>query len=937
MKTIILKKKSILNQIIHIEIFTLYYFIISLIKVNSYFEINLTIIGNGTQPIIYYNKSNLKLFDKFNNYIIDKPDEIYVNDLFYDDTDDYYSVNNLKDEINNITIRWNHRIKDCNSMFYGLNTIINIDFSNFDTSDVTYMGYMFYGCSSLTSLNLNNFNTSKVNNMIYMFYECKNLVSLNISNFDTPKLNYMGRMFYGCNKLESINLINFNTSNIKYMGYIFYQCNSLKSLNINNFDTSSVTFLGYMFYGCKSLVSIDISNFDTSKVTHMGYMFYLCNKLESINLNNFNTSNLKYMGYMFYGCKLLVSLNISNFDTSKVTNMGAMFYGCAKLQSLNLNNFNTSKVISMGSMFSGCKSLVLINISNFNTSNVINMSYIFNGCNSLISLNLNNFETSNVNFMEYMFYGCNSLISLDLNNFNTSNVINMSYIFNGCNLLKSLNLNHFDTSKVINMEYMFYGCNSLESLNLNKFDTSKVTNMGNMFNGCNSLESLNLNNFDTSNVSNMEYMFYECNSLISLNLNNFDTSKLTKWSGMFYNFNSSLVYCINNEAMATRIQSDTTSDKQYSLEDSQNNCPKICYKDKYFYCLKDKCPDEYKFLILERKECIINCSYDQIYKYEYNNTCIDFIINDTNNNMYSEYLNIDENITSTELIELSEFTEFTELIDIDINTYLYNISDESEEKDSYFSDILSEKINNKFNIRYYILKELSILNDKSIILNDTQINEIIEKLKNILLSISYENLISEIKEGEDIIIENEKIILSITSTENQIYNINKNMSTIELGECENNLKREYNISYNNSLIIYKIDVLKDMKIPRIEYEVFYPLYNTHLIPLNLSVCANDKIKINIPIEIKEKDIDKYNISSNYFKDICYKTKSENGIYLTINDRKEEYINKDMNPCEENCEFEKYNIYNKKALCSCNVKTKFKLFSEINKNKKKRKR
>jgi surface protein len=274
----------------------------------------------------------------------------------------------------------------------------------------------------------------------------------------------------------------------------------------------------------------------------------------------------------------------------------------------------------------------------------------------------------------------------------------------------------------------------------------------------------------------MEYMFYECNSLISLNLNNFDTSKLTKWSGMFYNFNSSLVYCINNESMATRIQSDTTSDKQYSLEDSQNICPKICYNDKYFYCLKDKCPDEYKFLILETKECIINCSYDQIYKYEYNNTCIDFLINDTNNNIYSEYLNIDENITSTEL---------TELVSKDINTYLFDINDESEEKNNYFSDILSEKINNKFG--YNILEDLSIINNKSITINDSQINEIIEKLRDILLDISYENLISEIKEGEDIIIENEKIILSITSTENQRYNFNKNMSTIELGECENNL------------------------------------------------------------------------------------------------------------------------------------------------------
>ena len=40
----------------------------------------------------------------------------------------------------------------------------------------------------------------------------------------------------------------------------------------------------------------------------------------------------------------------------------------------------------------------------------------------------------------------------------------------------------------------------------------------------------------------------------------------------------------------------------------------------------------------------------------------------------------------------------------------------------------------------------------------------------------------------------------------------------------------------------------------------------------------------------------------------------------------------MNPCEENCEFEKYNIYNKKAKCSCNIKTYIRLFSEINKNK-----
>ena len=106
-----------------------------------------------------------------------------------------------------------------------------------------------------------------------------------------------------------------------------------------------------------------------------------------------------------------------------------------------------------------------------------------------------------------------------------------------------------------------------------------------------------------------------------------------------------------------------------------------------------------------------------------------------------------------------------------------------------------------------------------------------------------------------------------------------------------------------------------MKIPRIEYEVYYPLFNNSLTKLNLSIC--NSININIPIVININDIDKYNISSNYYKDICYKSKSK--VDITINDRKEEYINKDMNACEENCEFEKYE--NNIAECSCKVKTK----------------
>ena len=57
---------------------------------------------------------------------------------------------------------------------------------------------MFYGCSSLKELNLSNFNTNNVTNMGYMFYGCSALKELNLSNFNTDNVTYMEGMFRGC-------------------------------------------------------------------------------------------------------------------------------------------------------------------------------------------------------------------------------------------------------------------------------------------------------------------------------------------------------------------------------------------------------------------------------------------------------------------------------------------------------------------------------------------------------------------------------------------------------------------------------------------------------------------------------------------------------------------------------------------------------------------
>ena len=98
------------------------------------------------------------------------------------------------------------------------------------------------------------------------------------------------------------------------------------------------------------------------------------------------------------------------------------------------------------------------------------------------------------------------------------------------------------------------------------------------------------------------------------------------------------------------------------------------------------------------------------------------------------------------------------------------------------------------------------------ILNNTQIDQIIYSVQNMLIDIIPDDII--LNENKKIILLNNKNVeISLTSTE---YN-NKNKIIINFDECENKLKFENNISYNESLIIYQMNVLKDnMKIPRIE-------------------------------------------------------------------------------------------------------------------------
>ena len=873
------------------------------------------------------------------------PDRVYLNDtnITIDQTGQIFVEN---EGISNVTLEWDEKFTKCERLFKDSEGIVEIDLSNFDTSLVTSMKSMFLdcqnleviyfnnietslvnnmtsmfeGCNSLKSLDLSNFNTSLVKYMDSMFKGCYLLTSLNIKNFKTPRLERISEMFYECNSLYDIELSKMNTSKVKNMSSLFYRCFSLKSLNFINFNTEKVINMDALFMFCSGLTSLDLSNFKTFNVEDMSFMFSGCTSLREINLSNFSTLKLKNIKDMFSNCDLLTSINLSSFRTEQVENMINLFYnsynlisldlsnfnfsnaqlsnifkecralksikfpkynkfkgnidnmfnGCISLTSINLMNADFSLCKTMENLFFYCKSITSLNLSNVNASKVTNMNNMFNGCEKLKILDLTNFVALSVTNMDYMFSDCFSLISLNLNKFNTSLVKNMTYLFSKCMNLISLNLSSFNTSLVKSMRSMFEGCNSLISLDLTNFNTSIVEDMDKMFYSCSSLTSLDLSSFNTKNVITLENMFYDCSYLGYINFYNYNNESLLKISEIFYGTDEDLIICIQNESYMEHLRPQLSS-KQCFISDCLNETNKFEVK-----------------IIYDKQICIKDCYYDGLYKYEYKNFCYKKCPKGTHSLEDNEY------ICKPNVYECIE--EYPFLI-IEAN----NCADDCNCKD-FFENVCT--INN--------------INKKSI---SYMISNIISGLQQGLL----DHLLKDVLEGErnDIIKIVNNSLYQITTSYNQNLKENKMFSSIMLGECENILKNKYDLSQNESLIIFKMEEnIEGLLIPLITYEIFNPR-TKQIMDLNYCKVSNINIKIDIPVLIKENILFKYEQNSAYYEDICFTYTTENNTDIALYDRYIEFNKNNLSLCPINCIYSKYDNIKKKVTCICEIQNNIK--------------
>ena len=98
--------------------------------------------------------------------------------------------------------------------------------------------------------------------------------------------------------------------------------------------------------------------------------------------------------------------------------------------------------------------------------------------------------------------------------------------------------------------------------------------------------------------------------------------------------------------------------------------------------------------------------------------------------------------------------------------------------------------------------------------------------------------------------------------------------------------------------------------------------------MDLKYCEDIFLHFNIPVNINENNLFKYDPNNEYYTDECYPSTTENGTDILINDRHNEFNDNNLFLCENNCTFIGYDEETKKAKCECGVKSKQIIISDL---------
>ena len=193
----------------------------------------------------------------------------------------------------------------------------------------------------------------------------------------------------------------------------------------------------------------------------------------------------------------------------------------------------------------------------------------------------------------------------------------------------------------------------------------------------------------------------------------------------------------------------------------------------------------------------------------------------------------------------------------------------------------------------------------------------------------------EVKENRDIIMEVYEPGQSVTM-EGDGFEIKvapmgekeEGKTYIDFQSCEAKLREEYELDESHVLSVFQTQTANTNE-NSITNKVQYVVYDENNNELDLSVCNEEKIKINYALKndtaldttklksFGDKGIDILNSSHPFFNDICYSYSTDEGSDMVLKDRISD-VYQNFSICDSGCEYESVNTDQMTVACSCSV-------------------
>jgi len=153
--------------------------------------------------------------------------------------------------------------------FYDCDKLTSIDCGDYTTSGVTSFANFARSCSALTEiLNAENLITSTCTTISRFTNSATSLVTIDVSNWDVSNVGVMNSVFNGCTLVEPVGFANWDTSSATNMGEFFRNAGAIEVLDLSNWSAPSGT-LGSTLRQLGSITSLDVSTWDISGVTNL--------------------------------------------------------------------------------------------------------------------------------------------------------------------------------------------------------------------------------------------------------------------------------------------------------------------------------------------------------------------------------------------------------------------------------------------------------------------------------------------------------------------------------------------------------------------------------------------------------------------------------------------------------------------------------------------